>query len=245
MDINPLDEKRHSTVIGSVVSLLRYPVKSMGAQELDEVQLTWHGFEGDRRWAFVRDGVERSGFPWLTIREKPDMWKYVPRFVRPDNPNSSPVTVATPEGRDFDLLDPALAAELGHGARIIKQDRGVFDTFPLSLITTQTITMLGSSMGRELRALRFRPNLLIKAAGAAHFPEDAWVGAVLKVGDAAFRVDKRDQRCAVVNIDPETTRSDPSILKAISRERGSCLGVYGSTVKPGRITVGDQVFLHT
>ncbi len=227
------------------MALWRYPVKSMGAEELEEVDLSWHGMAGDRRWAFVRGGVERSGFPWLTIRERPDMGHYQPRFAVPGTPDTSPVVVCSPGGRDFDVVDPALAAELGHGARVIKQNRGVFDTFPLSLITTQTVAGLGAMVGADLDVQRFRPNLLVEAAGSAPFPEDAWVGAVLRIGVAMMRVDKRDQRCAVVNVDPVTARPDPSTLQTIARERQSFLGVYGSTVQPGRVAVGDPVYLET
>ncbi|HLL46345.1 MAG TPA: hypothetical protein VK399_06535, partial [Longimicrobiaceae bacterium] len=75
------------------------------------------------------------------------------------------------------------------------------------------------------------------------FPEDAWVGAVLSVGGLRMRVDKRDQRCVMVNVDPATTRRDPAVLRAIARERQACLGVYGSSVQPGRVAVGDPVVL--
>ena len=62
--------------VGRVVGLWRYPVKSMAAEPLAEVDVSWHGFAGDRRWAFVRDGVPQSGFPWLTLRERADMSHY-------------------------------------------------------------------------------------------------------------------------------------------------------------------------
>jgi uncharacterized protein YcbX len=233
----------HDHPIGRVAGLWRYPVKSMGAEALEEVEVSWHGLAGDRRWAFVRGGVERSGFPWLTIRQRPDMGLYRPRFVEPGTPNASPTRVRTPAGLEFDIVDPALAAELGHGARVIKQDRGVFDTFPLSLITTQTVAALGAMVGADLDVQRFRPNLLVEAAGGAAFPEDAWVGAVLRIGGATMRVDKRDGRCAVVNVDPATARTDPSTLRTIARAREGCLGVYGSTVRPGRVAIGDPVYL--
>ena len=229
--------------LASVAALFRYPVKSMAPESLEEVEASWHGFVGDRRWAFVRDGVERSGFPWLTIRERPDMRLFQPLFVEPENPDSSPTRVRTPDGREFDIVDPELAVALGHGTRVIKQNRGVFDTFPLSLITTQTIASLGATVGSELDPQRFRPNILVEATGNASFPEDAWVGSVLQIGGVTMRIDKRDQRCVVVNVDPETAESDPSTLRAIAQTRESCLGVYGSTVQPGRITVGDPVFL--
>jgi hypothetical protein len=83
----------------------------------------------------------------------------------------------------------------------------------------------------------------VAATGRAAFPEDRWVGAVLRIGEARMRIDKRDQRCIMVNIDPTTTERDPAILRAIAAERAACLGVYGSTVGPGRVAIGDPVFL--
>jgi uncharacterized protein YcbX len=141
------------------------------------------------------------------------------------------------------VADPALAAELGSGVRVIKQDRGVFDTMPLSLITTRTVDSIGALVGGELDPLRFRPNLLIEATATEAFPEDEWVGCTLHIGSLRMRVDKRDQRCVMVNIDPVTARLDPGILPVIVRERQVCLGVYGSTVQPGRIAVGDPVMI--
>lgn len=230
-------------VVGRVAGMWRYPVKSMGAEPLEAAEVSWHGVAGDRRWAFIRDGMVRSGFPWLTIRELPAMGLYRPRFAQPERPDGSATLVRTPHGAEVDVTDPALAAELGHGARVIKQDRGVFDTFPLSLITTQTLAGLGARVGAALDVLRFRPNLLIEAPDGGPFPEDGWTGSVLRIGGARVRVDKRDRRCVMVNVDPATTERDPSILRTIAQEREACLGVYGSTVQPGIIQPGDEVVL--
>lgn len=232
-----------SREVGRVVQLWRYPVKSMAGEPLGTSELSWHGLAGDRRWAFIQDGKQRSGFPWLTMRERPDMGQYRPRFAGPDEPDRSATIVRTPAGRDLEVADPALAAELGPAVRVIKQDRGVFDTFPLSLITTQTMAALGARVGADLDVRRFRPNLVVTATGGADFPEDAWVGRVLCIGEARLRIDKRDQRCVMVNIDPATSQRDPAVLRAIASDRGSCLGVYASTVDPGRVAVGDPVTL--
>ena len=61
--------------VGRVAGLWRYPVKSMAAEALERADVGWHGLDGDRRWAFIREGMVRSGFPWLTIRENPRMWR--------------------------------------------------------------------------------------------------------------------------------------------------------------------------
>lgn len=229
--------------VGRVAALWRYPVKSMAAEALADVDVSWHGLTGDRRWAFIRADEPRSGFPWLTLRQRPDLNHYHPSFAEPDRPNASRTMVRTPAGDEFDIVDPALAAELGDGVRVIKQDRGVFDTMPLSVITTQTVAALGALTGSELDVLRFRPNILVEAATAEPYLEDEWVGGELHIGDLRMRLDGRDKRCVVVNVDPVTTQRNPAVLRAIANERQACLGVYGSTVRPGRVSVGDPVVL--
>ncbi|QEH31746.1 MOSC domain protein [Aquisphaera giovannonii] len=230
--------------VGRVAGIRRYPVKSMAAEPLDEVEVTWHGLAGDRRWAFVRGDSARSGFPWFTLRERADMRLFRPSFADPAQPDKSPTFVEAPSGETFDVADPRLGDELGPGGvRVIKQDRGVFDTFPLSLITTQSVARLGEAVGAPLDAERFRPNLLIEAAGEEPFLEDSWVGRTLRIGGMRMRVDERDARCVVITIDPETAGRNPAILRAVARDREGCLGVYGTPVEPGRIAVGDPVFL--
>lgn len=235
---------QHDRPVGRVVGLWRYPVKSMAAEPLAEIDVSWHGFAGDRRWAFVREGVAQSGFPWLTLRERRDMSHYRPSFVDPSQPDKSPTRVRTPAGALFDVTDPALATELcPQGARVIKQNRGVFDTFPLSLIATQTIARLSEDIGTALDVQRFRPNILVEAAEDHPFQEDDWVGCVLHIGDMAMRIDKRDGRCVVITIDPATSERNPAILRAVARDRQGCLGVYGSTVTPGRVAMNDPVVM--
>jgi uncharacterized protein YcbX len=228
---------------GRVAALWRYPVKSMAAEPVEAIDVSWHGLAGDRRWAFVRPGLERSGFPWLTIRERSDLGLYRPSFTEPDRPDASPTVVTTPSGDRRDVTDPDLAAELGEGVRVIRQNRGVFDSAPLSLTTTQAVSAVGELVDRELDPLRFRPNLLIEAPDGGAFPEDGWVGSVLRVGEMRMRVDRRDERCVILNVDPATGERDPAVLKAVARERDACHGVYGTPVQPGRVAVGDPVVL--
>jgi uncharacterized protein YcbX len=226
-----------------VHELRRYPVKSMAAESLHSSVVSWHGLVGDRRWAFVRPGMERSGFPWLTIREKPDLWRYEPYFLDPDDVEGSKTMVKTPDGSYLEVTDPDLSRRLGEGVRVIKQCGGVFDTFPLSVLTIQSVEGLSGLVGQSLAPLRFRPNILINAGESNSFPEDRWVGGVLRIGALRCRVDVRDKRCMMVNIDPSNVASNSDVLRAIVKERNARFGVYGSTVEPGEVSVGDPVFL--
>ena len=227
--------------VGRVAALWRYPVKSMAGEQLQRADVSWHGLAGDRRWAFVREGMVESGFPWLTMRESAALGGYRPSFLEPERPDRSRTRVRTPSGAALDVTSPELAAELGFGARVIRQDRGVFDTMPLSLLTTQSVASLGALVGTPLDPLRFRPNLLVECTDPRGFQEDEWVGAVLRVGAMRMRVDKRDGRCVMINIDPSTLAKDAAVLRAVARARDNCFGVYGSTVEPGPVQVGDAV----
>jgi hypothetical protein len=231
--------------VGRVAALFRYPVKSMAAERLRTVEVSWHGLAGDRRWAFIRGDQVRSGFPWLTARERPDLLHHRPSFASPDSPDTSATLVRTPAGTEYDVTDPALSEWLGDGVRVIKQNRGVFDVMPLSLITVQTVAGIGALTENELVVDRFRPNLLVDTRADVPFAEDAWVGAVLQVGGLRMRVDQRDARCVMVNIDPVSTVRNSQILRTIARERDACLGVYGSTVQPGTVAVGDPVTIES
>lgn len=239
-----MNKSEHVGSLGRVVGLWRYPVKSMGAEALAEAPVSWHGIAGDRRWAFIRPGVEQSGFPWLTLRQRENMNAYRPSFTNPAQPDTSPTLVKTPSGVSYDVTDPALGAELfAEGVRIIRQSRGVFDTFPLSLITTQSIARLGEMVGDELDVLRFRPNILVESSVGRPFSEDDWVGSELRIGSMTIRVDKRDERCAVITLDPETGERSPAILRTVVNERQGCMGVYGTVVQPGSIALNDSVVL--
>ena len=241
-----MNDHHHARQVGRVVGLWRYPVKSMGPEALSEAEVSWHGLAGDRRWAFVRRGATQSGFPWFTLRDRADLSRYRPSFLDPARPDTSPTLVRTPSGAIFDIADAALGEELSPGGvPVIRQDRGVFDTFPLSIITTQTIARLGESVGTALDVQRFRPNLLVEATEETPFQEDGWVGGVLRVGSLRLRVDKRDGRCVVITIDPATGERNPAVLRAVARERQGCLGVYGSTVEPGRVALMDPVQIET
>jgi uncharacterized protein YcbX len=173
------------------------------------------------------------------------MCRYTARLDHADRPDKSTVTVRTPADDLLSLTDPALAGELGAGMRVMRLDRGLFDAMPVSLITTATVSALCALAGVPTNELRFRPNLVVAPAAGTPYREDEWVGSVVHLGDAAIRVDRRDSRCIIVNVDPESGRPDAGLLKLIGRHRQACAGVYGTVVRPGLVQVGDPVTIAT
>jgi uncharacterized protein YcbX len=235
------------SAVATVRAVYRYPVKSMGAESLSAAEVDWYGVVGDRRFGFVRE-TDHSDFPWLTIREVPAMTRYGARCGA-DAEKDAP-TVTTPDGRELAVTDDALAAELAtaHGKpiRLVRTFRGLFDCFPLSVLSVQSVAGLGELAARELNPLRFRPTILVDAPGGA-FPEDAWVGRTLQFGagdDAPrMRVDVPDRRCMVINFDHATAERDPAVLRAAAQNRDACVGVYGSVERPGVLRAGAPITL--
>ncbi len=58
-----------------------------------------------------------------------------------------------------------------------------------------------------------------------------------------MRVDQQDERCVITTVDPVTSERNPAVLRALAQQRETCIGVYGSTVTPGLVAVGDPVVL--
>jgi uncharacterized protein YcbX len=233
--------------VGRVRAIYRYPVKSMAGEPMSTAQLGWHGLEGDRRMAFVRAGI-RTGMPWLTAGRLPSLVTYVP--LR-DAEDALPTRVRTPNGEELELHGDALRAEIAsaHGApvELLQLNNGIFDDAPLSIITTNAIATVSSEAGVDADARRFRPNVLIETADSSPFPEDAWVGRTLRIGEGddapAVSVCTRDVRCAMLNLDPDTAAVDARLLKAAVRLNQNCAGVYVTIIKTGSVRVGDALYL--
>lgn len=237
------------TQVAIVCALHRYPVKSMAGETLTQIELGWHGVEGDRRFAFIRTH-ELVGMPWLTASRLPELLLYKPHYANRDLAKGS-VLVQTPEGLEFELSDPRLAEQIGqrYGSAVypMRLDSGIFDQAPLSLISQETIAALSEETSRKLETARFRPNIVVELLDGHPFAEDAWVGRRLTFGaspDApAMRVTERDIRCVMVNLDPATVEKEASVLKTIAQQHENCLGIYGSVERKGTIRVGDILSL--
>jgi uncharacterized protein len=107
----------------------------------------------------------------------------------------------------------------------------------------------------DFDARRFRPNLVVGTAeeGGPAFPEDAWLGATLRVGEALFRVVTPTPRCVIPTLGHDELPPDPGIMRTVAREhrvpvfdlgRLSCVGVYLEVLEPGTVRLGDPVTVH-
>ncbi|HST08221.1 MAG TPA: hypothetical protein VLJ83_08605, partial [Gemmatimonadaceae bacterium] len=91
------------------------------------------------------------------------------------------------------------------------------------------------------------PNILIRTLRPDAFQEDEWMEGVLSFGQgsdaAAISITHLDERCSVVNLDPDSAQPSPEVLKAIVRERENRVGLYATVTRRGPLAVGQPVFL--
>lgn len=235
--------------VGEVEALYRYPVKSMMGEDLGVVDLGWHGLEGDRRLAFRRLD-DRGGFPWLTASKLPELILFSPQRRGPGVTGDLPSHVRTPEGEELAIFGQELAAAVSrrHGlpVEMMHLSRGIFDEASISLIVSSTVAEVCRLAAQRPDVRRFRPNILIAPVRSIPFEEDEWVGGVLWFGEtsesAAVSITNRDERCSMVNLDPDSGRPTPEVLKAIVRVRDNRAGVYGAVTRRGRVRIGQPVF---
>ena len=235
--------------IGEVEALFRYPVKSMAGERLEDAEMGWHGLVGDRRLAFHRT-EDRGGFPWLTAGKLPELILFTPQRAGSPDGGGLPTHVRTPEGNELETFGPELATEVGrrHGSpvQMVHLKHGIFDEANVSLISTPTVDEIGRLAAQRPDVRRFRPNVLISSIKGVAFEEDDWVGGVISFGEgdeaAAVAVTLRDERCSMVNFDPDSAHSDASVLKTIVRERNNKAGVYGTVIRCGHLGVGQPIF---
>lgn len=237
--------------IGHIEAILRYPVKSMGGERLECANLGWHGLDGDRRLALRRID-DRSGFPWLSASKLPELLLFAPLRRFDGAQGDLPTHVRAPDGAELPIFGDELAAEIGrrHGApvQMMWLRHGIFDDASISVITLDTVDEIGRLAGQSLDLRRFRPNIVVRALRSSPFQEDEWLGGILSFGEGdegpAISVTQRDVRCTMVNLDPDSARSAPEVLKAVVGANQNNAGIYGTVNRAGGLAVGQSIFLH-
>ena len=145
---------------------------------------------------------------------------------------------------------PAELIEIGAGA-----PPGTFVDFaPLHLLTTGTLDRIAGLSPRGLAdPERYRPNIVIRTV-IPGFAENDWLDRYVAVGeDLILRVIARTPRCAVPTLAHGPLPRDTDALRVLARHNRlapvadmdpePCAGVYAEVLNPGRIRVGDEVFL--
>ncbi|MBM7790329.1 uncharacterized protein YcbX [Tenggerimyces flavus] len=222
-----------------VVSLRRYPVKSMAGEFLRAATFNHRGIEGDR-WYAVEDpdGHFASGKNTRRFRRRDPIFSYG-AVTSP----SGDVVVTGPSG-EWRVGDPALDAELSHEigldvrvtseATIPHQDMG-----SVSLIGTATLEWCAERWGIRADPRRLRVNLVFSCEEP--FIEESWAGRTLVCGGTQLRVVERVPRCRMIDIDQDGAKAEGKWLKPLAAERDMFLAMYADVATSGVIRLGDEL----
>jgi hypothetical protein len=236
--------------VGTVSSLHRWPVKSLGGEPAAALRLDPRGVAGDRAHALMdtHKGAPRQ----LTVRQAPGMLRWAAAYpgVPGDAlaPDDVPLPrVVAPDGAVFSWDDPklpeALSAGLGREI-VLRRNLGLMQDLGNSvLITTQaTLDAVSAALGRPLDLRRFRTNIHLDLDAGA-YAEESWEGRRLRVGTMELQLLHPCVRCVIPTRDPDTTAKDPEILRWLTRQHGGLFGINARARGTGRIAVGDAVAL--
>ena len=120
-----------------------------------------------------------------------------------------------------------------------------FDFFDLHLVSTGSLTRLASlAPASQIDPRRFRPNLVVDLdAPEALWPELAFVGRVVEIGEAALEITMPMMRCGMTTHAQPGLPKDPRIIRTLVRDCGMDLGVGVTVLRAGRIRTGDTIRL--
>jgi uncharacterized protein len=232
-----------SEILGRVLEIVRYPVKSMAGERMPVAEIDWQGLEGDRQYGLVRRR-NTARFPWFTGRDFSGLVFYRAIYGDPECPRNSKVTVIAPDGTELPLGDPrliaALEAEAGEPLNLMQLGIGAYDSMPVSIVTTASLKTLDAVHGASLDRRRFRTNIIVESEGL----DEEWQGQRISFGDAngaELLIAYGAPRCAMITIDPDTAKRDAKVLRTVALSFGNAFTMYASVARPGVLRQCDEV----
>jgi GntR family transcriptional regulator / MocR family aminotransferase len=242
-------------------NIYRYPIKGLSAQPLLSIELqAKRPFPHDRVFALVRPGApfdtgnpkwgKKGLFVMLMLEEalagvRTTLDVETSKLTITQGNRQLIVADLDDEGARAKVAEIfwQLVPALRSAPTLVRSRDGHFMDKPdnvISLINLATVRSLEEQWGIKIDPLRFRANLYID--GARPWEEFDWVGSDIKIGEALFRVDRRNGRCGATNVDPETGRRDldiPGSLRAAFGHKE--LGIYLLAREGGTVSVGNSV----
>lgn len=234
-------------VAGTVASLWRYPVSSMGGERLQAAPVDGLGVEGDRIWGLLDASNGRIASPG---REK--HFVKVPRGHARFTGDS--VAISSDGARWVAPDDETALQQLSHVFGFTptlkpfvpfggEGFRPRYEHAPIHLITTAAMRCLERDMpGSVVDERRFRPNIVVDwPDGAEAMPEQGWIGREIRIGNVLLKGREPCGRCGFITIEQEGIPVDVELLRNVVRRYGRNFGIYCDVVTPGEIRPGDAV----
>ena len=242
--------------------ICRFPVKGMSAEDLDRVRLTvGQTLPGDRRFAIARGsaGIDPTEPGWLpksnfvTLVRTARLARLTTRYdadsgdlaICRGGRRVAHADITDPTGRA--VIDQFLAAflegDVTRMPRLIDAGGNALTDAAeplISVINLASVRDLARVTGMPVDPVRFRGNLLLD--GLAPWAEWRWLGHSIEIGAARLQAVEAIERCAAVDVNPETGVRDTNLPKLLKRGYGHvCLGVYATVTADGTVATGDPV----
>jgi len=248
----------------TVAALYRHPVKSLGEEALEAVELAagchmpW-----DRVWAVAhgQSAWDPQAPAWVEARNFVTQ-THVPELARIGvawDPATHRLTLTHPDRPEISL-DPdsevgaarltdwiaPLAGPVRPGPyRLVRLGHGALTDLPDSHVSIKSLASLRAleqEAGTPLAHIRFRGNLWIE--GLAPWQEFDLIGREIAVGGARLAVFEECERCNATAASPATGTRDLALPAILRRRWGHAdFGVYARVVGGGRVALGDPVGL--
>lgn len=227
-----------------VTQIWRYPIKSVGGEQLEVAAVTSLGVDGDRGWGLVD---EPTGFV-LTARREPRLLMATCRLVEGEPVTTTEAGDELRTSADWsDWLDRPVRLEkagteggtyenptdVENEADWVKW-RGPSEAWHDSARSRISLVSAGSLGRWDVR--RFRPNIVTDGEG-----EDALIGRRIRIGAVTATVTKGIDRCIMVTRPQPGLDRDLDVLRTVNRDHGSTLCIGALIDEGGDLAAGDRV----
>ena len=224
-----------------VEQIWRYPIKSIGGEQLKQTFADARGMRGDRVWAVQDDaGKLGSGKDSRRFTRMVGLLHLRASYVD----ETQPPVITAPDGSTHPVAtgaaDAYLQATTGRSVHV-RRDTGImhFDEVPFSLVGTATLDWLASQVNVAVDARRLRPNIVVRTEEP--FAEEKWLNRPVRIGDAEVVLDRVFMRCVMVSMAQPGLEAG-KVLKQLGKRRSTpCIAVGGHVCRPGSVGVGDDI----
>ena len=258
----------------TIFSINYCPVKSISFQTIKDCKIKKNvGIIGDRIFAFAKDldsdqarlfeknPDERKG-KWnkiLTLKNSPALNKY--NFLL----KGEKLTLTFKNKEILTININQLSEQQALSNKIIELESSLkkpivfmnnndfpfFDTSiskkvdfvnSVSLLNIQSINDFQKKIDKEIKTSIFRGNICID--GIEPWKEREWVGKIIKINGASFKVEKNIPRCVAINLKPTTDDNSFNLLQSLKKTYDHFeMGIYLTALDDGEIGIGDKLIL--
>ncbi len=252
-------------ITGTIAELYRYPVKGLSPEPLQGTIIRpGHCLPFDRTFAIENglggfDSAAPKHLPknkFLMLMSHERLATLTTEFedetqtltIKRDGKQVARGCLEQRIGRQLieQFLSAYMSAEVRGAPKIVTAAGHIFtDIAPkwLSMINLASIRDLERVEQKKINPLRFRANIYID--GLEPWMEFDWIGRTLTVnGTTALRCEERIERCAAINVDPDSGARDLALPRTLMSAFGHMdMGLYVSVVQDSQLGPGDTVAL--